>query len=68
MSAWLQSLPVAWAAPVSMLAFVALLILLWCFPARHIYGDAPDRARWRDLRIWGTALILIQLGIYWLFR
>ena len=65
---WLSSLPTPWANTITMVMFVVLLTILWSFPKERIYGDAPDRAIWRDLRLWGTLLIALQLGIYTLFR
>jgi hypothetical protein len=32
-----------------------------------VIAGAPDGARWRDLRLWATALVVVQLGIYLLF-
>jgi len=29
--------------------------------------DAPDQSRWRDVRLWALALVVVQLGIYALF-
>jgi hypothetical protein len=63
----LNNLPLAWASPITAMLFVLLLFLIWRFSSASIFADAPDKALWRDYRIWGTALILIQLGIYALF-
>jgi len=52
----------------TMVLFFVLLALLWSFPRAFIMRDAPDQSRWRDLRIWGTLLIFVQLGIYAVFR
>jgi len=65
---WLSSLPTPWANTITMVMFGVLLIILWSFPKNLILGDAPDQAKWRDLRWWGTLLIVLQLGIYTLFR
>jgi len=51
-----------------MLLFGLLLLIIWSFPLKLILRDAPDQSRWRDIRIWGTLLIFIQLGIYAIFR
>jgi len=65
---WLSTLPTPWANTITMVMFVVLLIIIWSFPKARIYSDAPDQAIWRDLRWWGTLLIVLQLGIYALFR
>lgn len=65
---WIQSLPIALANTITMVLFGLLLAILWSFPKRLIMRGAPDQARWRDLRIWGTLLIFVQLAIYAVFR
>lgn len=65
---WLSSAPVSWANSITMVLFLILLAILWSFPRAAIMQDAPDDSWWRDLRIWGTLLIFIQLAIYALFR
>lgn len=67
MPEWLAELPVWWANVITVVLF--LLIAAGCFlvPRRVFMMDAPDQARWRDIRWWALALILIQLGIYGLF-
>jgi len=65
---WVTSLPTSLANIVTMVLFLLLLGILWSFPKALILKDAPDQSWWRDLRIWGTVLIFVQLGIYALFR
>ena len=66
---WLSSLPVAWANSLTMALFAVLLVLMWViFSRQQVFGDAPDQSWWRDLRIWGTLVIFVQLGIYSLFQ
>ncbi len=65
---WLETLPLAWANSLTMVLFGLLLLMLWSFPRDMILRDAPDQRRWRDLRIWGTLLIFVQLAIYAVFR
>lgn len=66
MIASLQSLPVAWAQPFTLLLLLGLLLICWSIPRAHVVRDAPP-GRWRDLRIWASVLILLQLGLYQLF-
>ncbi len=65
---WLSGLPTSWANTITMLLFGLLLIILWSFPRQIVLRGAPDQARWRDIRIWATVLIFVQLGIYTVFR
>lgn len=65
---WLTTAPTEWANSITMVLFIVLLIIMWSFPRALILNDAPDTSWWRDLRIWGTLLIFVQLGIYALFR
>ncbi len=68
MNEFFQSLDVVWANYLSMLGFVFLLVIVWLIPRRLIYAGAPDQARWRDIRIWATVLIGIQLTLYAVFN
>jgi len=63
---WVQGLPVAWAHGLTVVLFLALLAGCWLIPRRQVIADAPDE-RWRDLRLWASALIVVQLGLYQLF-
>ncbi|MDZ7668620.1 MAG: hypothetical protein U5Q16_04090 [Gammaproteobacteria bacterium] len=36
-------------------------------PRAEVLRGAPDRAHWRDIRLWAVALVAVQLGIYWVF-
>lgn len=64
--AWVQSLPVAWAQGLTLALFLGLLLVCWTIPRAHILADAPPE-RWRDLRLWASVLIVLQLGLYQLF-
>ena len=60
----LESMPVAWALPLSVLAFVVLLGVVWFVPRETVLRGAPDDAPWRDLRLWATVLVAVQIGVY----
>lgn len=64
LSSFVQSLPQSWAMPAAFAAFAVLLVLVWCVPRTSVLAGAPDRAPWRDLRIWATVLVCVQLLIY----
>ena len=57
-------LPTQWANYLSMLGFALLALLVWRIPKQLIYRNAPDESRWRDIRIWASALISVQLVLY----
>lgn len=61
---WLASMPLAWALPATFVAFAVLLVIVWSIPGASVRAGAPDGARWRDLRLWATALIAVQLTTY----
>lgn len=67
MTEWLTQLPMWVPRAGAMLVFVAVLALAWSLPERFIWNGAPDRSRWRDLRIWATLLTLIQGVLYLIF-
>ncbi len=56
--------PVVWANYVSIAGFIFLGVLVWLIPKRLIFSGAKSNARWRDVRWWASALILLQLVIY----
>lgn len=60
---WVQALPLDWALPLTVLLLLALLGVCWSLPRHQVLADAPAQ-RWRDLRIWASVLILLQIGLY----
>ncbi len=64
---WIHGLPL-WSAKMgAAFLFLGILAITWATPADFVFHGAPDRARWRDLRIWATVLILTQCLIYYIF-
>ncbi|HSG88822.1 MAG TPA: hypothetical protein VLA56_06395 [Pseudomonadales bacterium] len=61
---FLESLPLAWAMPAAFVAFTVLVGVIWCIPRDVVMADAPTASRWRDLRLWATLLVVLQLAIY----
>ena len=61
------SLPVAWANYLSIAGFALLLLLVWLIPKRVIMTEAASSSRWRDIRVWATGLILLQITLYMTF-
>ena len=64
---WLDSAPVWWANVLTQVLFVLIALAVFIVPKRVFMADAPDQSRWRDVRLWAVALVLVQLGIYALF-
>lgn len=63
----LSSLPLWYAKVSAMIIFVSMLFVAWLLPYDFIIKGAPDKKRWRDLRIWATLLTLLQCVIYYIF-
>ena len=63
----MDNFPLWWATVATAVIFIAILVGVWLVRREVVYDDAPDLAPWRDLRVWATVLILIQLTIYFLF-
>lgn len=63
----LESLPLWPAYLFTVILFLALPAGSLLVPLEHVLEDAPDRARWRDIRWWSVALVTVQLGLYWVF-
>jgi hypothetical protein len=62
-----EQFPQWWAYVFTVVLFFLLLAGSWLIPRKEILADAPDQARWRDIRIWATVLIAVQLLIYFMF-
>ena len=45
--------------------FGLLLVGVFLLPRSYIYRGAPSQARWRDLRLWALALVLLHAYVYW---
>lgn len=64
---WIHMLPV-WTAKIGAVTlFGGVIVFTWTLPKDFIYLGAPDGARWRDLRIWATVLVVFQIVIYFVF-
>jgi len=61
---WFQSLPLYWAQVIAVVLFAGTIVWAWTRPRAYIYRDAPTQKRWRDLRIWATILMIIQIILY----
>jgi hypothetical protein len=64
---WLGSLPMSVAMFCAIGLFVLAGIWVWTLKSDFIFRGAPDRSRWRDLRIWSMIVLLPYISIYLLF-
>ncbi|MGB1342027.1 MAG: hypothetical protein ACPHAN_15730 [Pseudomonadales bacterium] len=64
----LANLPLEWANYLSIFGFLCLFALVWFIPRHAVFEDAPDQSRWRDIRLWASLLIVLQLVIYAVFN
>jgi hypothetical protein len=64
MSDWLADLSLAWGKIIAVITFVGIAVWAWKRPKSFIFQGAPDFNRWRDLRLWASILIAIQIVIY----
>lgn len=60
-------LPLWWATAITVVLLVCLSGFVWLMPGIKVYAKDEDSVIWKDLRLWASLLILIQLGIYYLF-
>jgi hypothetical protein len=47
--------------------FACLLGGVLLLPRAYVFRGARDGARWRDLRVWGVALVILHSVVYWIF-
>jgi len=64
MNDWLASLPLYWGKVVAVIAFVGIGLWAWRRPRAFIYHGAPDNKGWRDLRVWASILMAVQILVY----
>ena len=61
---WLTGVPLVAAVVLHTIAWLALALWVWRRPVGEIYAGAPDRKRWRDLRLWVLPLAALQILLY----
>jgi hypothetical protein len=67
MGDWLAGLPLWWGKVIAVAFFLAIAVWAWRRPRSYIYKDAPDNHGRRDLRVWASVLMAIQILIYLAF-
>jgi hypothetical protein len=66
-SNFLSNVPLFWGKVVATIFFLGVIIWSWFRPKDYILKGAPDKKLWRDLRIWATILLVIQIALYLIF-
>lgn len=64
MVAWLMDLPLYWAKILGTIFFASVIIWALTRPKEFIFRGAPDRQRWRDLRLWAAVILVVQIILY----
>ncbi len=67
MMEWLEGLPLVLGKYIAALFFIGMIIWAWFRPPKFILEGAPDKRKWRDLRIWATVFLGIQVVLYIIF-
>jgi len=63
----LSQIPLFVVKVIIIVLFLSLTLWMWLTPKEYIFKSSPDNKRWRDLRIWGTLIIIVQVVIYLIF-
>lgn len=64
MAEWFSGIPLFWGKIIAVVGFAGMVVWAWFRPKSFIFQDAPDGRRWRDLRIWASVLMVIQICLY----
>lgn len=64
LDAWLDSLPMSVALGSILALFAFTAVWVWTLRRDYVYLGAPDQARWRDLRLWATLLLIPYVVVY----
>lgn len=51
----------------TIVGYSMILAIVWVLPASVTSGAGPAERKLFDLRLAVTALVLIQIGVYWMF-
>ena len=61
---WANHVSETWARVFIITAFFIPFIFALTMKKQYIFRGAPDRKRWRDLKLWILILVIIQTIIY----
>ncbi len=60
----LSGIPLYWGVIVTVILYLGIALWAVLRPRKYIYEGAPNKARWRDLRIWAVVLAGVQILIH----
>ncbi len=63
----LNALPLWWAKAGALALFGGVIALVWALPRDYVYEAGTVPVWHRDLRLWASGLLVIQLALYWVF-
>lgn len=64
---WLGGVPMSVAMACCLGLFFVALVWVWLLKRDFVFRGSPDRAWWRDLRIWATGVVIPYVVVYYLF-
>ncbi|MFZ5517947.1 MAG: hypothetical protein ACOY90_14980 [Candidatus Zhuqueibacterota bacterium] len=64
---WCEKIPLGWALVVSLLTYLFTAVWAWLRSREYVLSGAKDGKRWRDLRLWAIAFMLIMAVVYIIF-
>lgn len=64
---WFDVLPLWWAKAGALVFFGGVIALVWALPREYVYESGTAPVWHRDLRLWASGLLVIQLALYWIF-
>jgi|GEM_PF-3078982 hypothetical protein len=65
---WLAGLDLVWVVVLISALYLGLLVWAVSRPKEVVTAGGQIRGRWRDLRYWIVLLIVLQVGLHWVFR
>jgi len=61
------NVPLFWAKVIAVSTFSGGILWTWIRPKSFIFKESSDNKSWRDLRIWITIVMIIQIIVYLYF-
>lgn len=65
---WLSHIDPIWSVATVIVGYLGLFVWTVTRSADFVFEGAPDRRRWRDLRLWIAPLILVQIALHLVLR